>query len=182
MEAGESPPSFVLRPPASELAGAGEEAAVAPQETETPAPPGAKPAKPQKKEAGSQQAEAGESPPPSVLRPPASESAVAGEDDDLARLQKLWPAIVLATARANNSTGAFLAEAMPISINQNKLLLSFGAQYALFMNTICKQGPARKLVEQQIAALFGRNLSLEGTLAKATTLTELPELDQGSLF
>ena len=107
-----------------------------------------------------------------------------GGEDEFVRLQKLWPAIVKSVSQANNSTGAFLAEAKPVSIAKDKLLLSFGAEYALFMNTICKRGPARKLVEQQITTIFGRSLSLEGKLAeaKAASVTELPELDQGSLF
>jgi DNA polymerase-3 subunit gamma/tau len=105
------------------------------------------------------------------------------EEEELARLQALWPGIVQAVSRANNSTGAFLAEAKPVSLQQNKLLLCFGAPYALFMNNICKQGKARKLVEAQIAELFGRNLSLEGTLAQSKDEPPPPpEIDQVSLF
>jgi DNA polymerase III gamma/tau subunit len=106
------------------------------------------------------------------------------EEGDLARLQELWPAIMQAVNRASNSMGAFLAEAEPVSVQQNKLTLRFGAPYALFMDNICKKGPARKLVEEQINALFGRKLSLEGTLAqtKEEAPAPPPEAEQVSLF
>jgi hypothetical protein len=61
-------------------------------------------------------------------------------------------------------------------------LLRFDEKYALFMNTICNRGPARKLVEQQIATLFGRNLSLEGVLAPTAETPPPPDAEQGSLF
>ena len=120
--------------------------------------------------------------------PPTKEAATPSavdEEGELARLQQLWPNIVQAVARVNNSTGAILAVAKPVSLTQNKLLLCFEADQALFMNSICKQGPTRKLVEQQITALFGRSLSLKGTLApaKETPPANMPfEAEQGNLF
>ena len=116
-----------------------------------------------------------------------SASPVTAEDtaNELERLGKLWPDIIREVARANHSTGAYLAESSPLSLQKNKLLLCFGAEYAMFMDSICRQGEARKLVEQQITTLFGRKLSLEGTLAppqeEAPPATP-PEADQGSLF
>ena len=107
------------------------------------------------------------------------------EENELERLQKIWPEIIRAVTRVNNSTGAFLAEAKPLSLQQDKLLLRFGADYALFMDNICRRGEARKLVEQQIISLFGRNLNLEGILDKAKeepTPAEPTEADQVSLF
>ncbi|MCL1974716.1 MAG: DNA polymerase III subunit gamma/tau [Firmicutes bacterium] len=110
------------------------------------------------------------------------------EDDgekDLEILQGLWPAIMQGVAQANSSTGAFLAKATPHSINKNKLRLCFEAEYALFMDNICKKGSARKLVEEQIAVFFGHKLSLEGMLIqprKEEKPPKTPEIEQASLF
>jgi hypothetical protein len=98
-------------------------------------------------------------------------------------LQKTWAEIVKAVARANNSTGAYLSQASPLSLQKNKLLLSFGAEYAMFMDNILKKSLARKLVEEQITAHFGRALKLEGTLTPAQEADPpVQEAEQVSLF
>ncbi|MCL1817256.1 MAG: DNA polymerase III subunit gamma/tau [Clostridiales bacterium] len=114
-----------------------------------------------------------------------TENKETAAKEDLEQLLRLWPSIVQEVARANSSTGAYLTQATPHAINTNKLLLCFDAEYALFMNSICKRGPSRKLVEEQISALFGRSLSLEGMLTqpkKEDQPATPPEIEQTSLF
>ena len=120
-----------------------------------------------------------------VLDEPVTDEPVADDEDDLLRIQELWPAIVTAVIRVNNSTGAFLAAATPVSLEKDKLMLCFEAEYGLYMNSIVNSAKARKVVEQQIATLFGRNLSVGGVLAEAKEGNSdegLFEADQGSLF
>ena len=130
---------------------------------------------------------------PTTSRGSVAQGAAAGDtrdegtadaERDLEQVKELWPQILQAVGRANASTGAFLDKAKPLALRQDRLTLVFEAKYALFMDNLCKPGATRDLLEQKIAALCGRKLTIEGLLAQADPAKPAtqPQEEQGSLF
>jgi len=92
---------------------------------------------------------------------PPAPSARPGAAAPVARgaLGGQWEKLLEAVAQESMTVSSFLGQAQPVGIENNKLVVQFSSEQALYVETVQKPA-ARELIENKIQEVFGKKLAL----------------------
>ncbi|MCR4963124.1 MAG: DNA polymerase III subunit gamma/tau [Firmicutes bacterium] len=104
-----------------------------------------------------------EAAPVQPAEPPVRQEGSAAEND-LLRLQALWPDILQQVYKANLGTYFFVMEGKPQALKGDRLTLAFPPGYELHMTSACSRPAHKSLIEEAISQVWGKNLQIHGVI------------------
>ncbi|MGI5891904.1 MAG: DNA polymerase III subunit gamma/tau [Bacillota bacterium] len=118
----------------------------------------------------------------SPLPNPAEAEAQESSPTDIVKIKENWQQILSAVKMANVGTYTFLEQGYPTDICGNKLVLEFPPLAEIHMTTICSRPAHRQVIEEKIAEICHRHLSISGRLAEEQEPSPETDLPPDTLF